>query len=356
MGTGIFTHDYIFKVRNMSTLQIKDIVLGALRTEEKDGFTVFSRFTEEQEHLLAARGEAVTARAICNASMKLEFYTCGGEISFDYEVSPGINRQYYSIDLLVDKVYRYNISKDKNSDTDTFTYTIPKAEKEQRVTVYFPTTACVKIKNLVVPSDATPHRRKTKILVLGDSLYQGYNPNHFQNPCMNIFADFFDAQMINQAIGGDCFNKDNLAEINFEPNFITVGYGINDWASGRFKNGEDADEYLKRLTEIYSEAPVFVILPPDYDYLSKTRKNDDLLFKAEGKDFGNQTIEDVRNILAEIVKKYKNIIPVNAKDFVPQYPECFYTDKVHFTDLGNLIFGNAVAGEIKRYVPFGKSI
>lgn len=330
-------------------LDIKNTILGALRIEEKDGFVTFSRFSEEQEKKLIMRGENVVLRACCTASVKLEFWTKGGEISFDYEILPGIPRQYYSIDLLVDKVYKYNLSKDKNTDTDTFKYVIPESDKEQRVTVYFPTTVCAKIKNLILPEDAKPNRRKTKILVLGDSLCQGYSPNHFQNTCTNILADYFDAEMINQSIGGDCFNKDNLDEIDFEPDFILVGYGINDWASGRFKNGEDAKVYFERLNEIYPESNIFVILPNNNDYLEKTRKNDDLLYKADSGDFGKQTIDDVRKILFEMLKDYKNILPINAKDFVPQYPECFYSDNVHFTDLGNYIYGNSLASEINKH-------
>ena len=115
----------------------KTIILGALRIEEKDGFITFSRFSKEQEKKLIMRGENVTLRACCTASVKLEFWTKGGEIAFDYEISPGINREFYSIDLLVDMVYKYNLSKDKNVDVGTFKYIIPKTDKEQRVTVYF---------------------------------------------------------------------------------------------------------------------------------------------------------------------------------------------------------------------------
>ena len=328
---------------------VKKVTLGSLLIEKYDEFFIFSRFNERQISMLIKRGEDVAKRVCCTASVKFEFYTKGGKLSFDYEISPVINREYYSIDLLIEGVYVYNVSENKNTASGKFEYDIPMSEKEKRITVYFPTTVCTKIKDLELPSDATPHRRKKKILVLGDSMLQGYSPNHYQNTCMNILADYFDAEMINQAIGGDCFNKRNLDGIDYAPDFIIVGYGINDWATGRFKNGEDADEYLNRLTEIYPETQVFLILPPDNNYLEKTRKNDDLLFDTDDGNFKNQTIEDVRKILFENAKKYENIIPINAKNFVPQYAECFYSDNVHLTDLGNYIYGNKIAFEISKY-------
>ncbi len=330
---------------NITLNDIKKITLGALRVYEEDSFFAFSRFGESHINTLIQRGENVFLRAICTANIKLEFYTKGGEISFDYVISKGINREYYSIDLLLDGVYKYSVSKDKNEDFSSFKYSVPVTEKEQRVTIYFPTTACLKLKNLIVPDDCKPHKRKTKILTLGDSLFQGYNPNHFQNTAMNIVADYFDSNMINQAIGGDCFYKGNLEKVDFEPDFILVGYGLNDWASGNFKNGEDCSEYLDTLSELYPETRIFLILPPRIDYLEKTGKNDDLLFDSKAETV--LTMDDVRQIISENAKKHKNITIINAKDFIPQYPEYFYSDNVHLTDLGNCTYGNELSKEIE---------
>lgn len=328
---------------------LKKYSLGALRIKKENDYIAFSRFTKEQEDLFLKRGEAVSNRAFCTASVKLEFYTKGGNISFEYTVAPGNNREFYSIDLLVDSNYKYSISKNTDSDAGLFSYNIPDSESEQRITVYFPTTVCMKIKKLELPRDAAPHKRKTKILVLGDSLYQGYNPNHFQNTCMNILADSFDAEMINQAIGGDCFDEENLAELEYNADFIIVGYGINDWASGKFRNGEDARLYIEKLTQMYPQTPTFVVLPPNIDYLENTRKNDDLLFDTADSQYYNQTFDDIRNTLHKITENYKNIVPINARNFIQQYPECFYKDNVHLTDLGNILFGNRITEEIKKY-------
>ena len=103
-------------------MDIKKITLGVLHIEEKDGVITFSRFGEEQRKKLIKRGEIVAAKVCCTASVKLEFYTKGGKISFDYEITPGTKREHYSIDLLVDKVYQYCVSKDKNEDSNIFIF------------------------------------------------------------------------------------------------------------------------------------------------------------------------------------------------------------------------------------------
>ena len=184
--------------------------------------------------------------------------------------------------------------------------------------------------------------------MLGDSLCQGYHPNHFQNTCMNVISDSLEMNMINQAIGGDCFDERHIEKIDIDFNFIMVAFGINDWACGRFKKGEGAREYIKRLVALYPGKQIVLILPPDIDYILKTKKNDDLLYaKKEG---NYQSFDDVRNILKSIAKEYKNIITINAKNYIQQYPECFYSDNVHMTDLGNIIFANNMLKDIKNLI------
>lgn len=338
---------------------IKTITLGALRTEEKDGFFTFSRFSEKQEAFLLENGRA--PKLYSASSIRLEFYTKGGEVSFDYEISPGTAREYYSIDLLVDQVYRCHVSKETCTDSGSFRYWIPSGG-EQRVTIYFPSTAAIRIRNVNLPDDYAPHRRKRKILALGDSSMQGYHPNHFQNTYANLLADFYDAEMLNQAIGGDCFCAANLDELAFCPDFIIVSYGTNDWVIGCFRKGEEAEKYFKRLTELYPKLPIFAELPADIDYLTKMRRNDDVLpvsscvQNADDENFAKQqTLQDVRNLLSEIIKKHQNITAIDTKNFIPQYEECFYADHVHLTDLGNVLFGNALIREISKYYPGKKA-
>ena len=319
--------------------EFKKIVLGTIATEVCDGYFRLLRFSKSQFDFYENLGIEALKRANSTASVKMEFYTNGGEISFDYRILPGIKREYYSIDLLVDGVYKYNISEDTNKAENTFKYSVPLSSDKKRVTVYFPTTSELQIKNVVLPDDFIPHKRDKKALALGDSKYQGYNPNHFQNTCMNVFSDYFDLNLINQSVGGEMFRSEMIEKVVENPEFIVVGYGINDWATGNLKNGENAKEFLVKLNEIYPDEKIFFILPSDSNYLEKKRENKDITTARSGV-FDKSTINDVRNILNNVCKEFKNVIPINAKDFVPQYKECFYTDNIHYSDLGNILFAN----------------
>lgn len=328
---------------------LNKIILGCLRMEAReDGYVSFLRFTKSQENRYLEKGYG--GRVLATASVKLEFYTKGGEVSFDYEILPGTVRTYYSIDLLINHIFHYHVARDTNKDKGRFVYHIPYSEAEQCVTIYFPTTAVTKIKNICLPDDYTPHKRRLKILALGASGTQGYHPNHFQNTFANIIADKYEADMLNQAIGGSVFDCKVLEKIEFQPDYIMVSYGTNDWALRKFKDGADAAAYFERLVSLYPKQKIFVLLP--FEPYSLTRKNPDLVSTGiEEKDvFVQQTLQDVRERIVEIVKCYKNIIPINAKDMVPRYRECFVGDNVHFSDLGNILAAKGIIEEMDKHI------
>ncbi len=325
---------------------LEEITLGTISIEENDGIYSFLRLSKNQLELLTQRGYAL--RAYCTASVKLEFYTRGGEISFNYYISKGTNREYYSVDLFEDGVYKYNVSKETFEDSGVFKYFVSSSDKEKKITIYFPTTSKIQISDINLPEDIKPHFRTKTILALGDSMLQGYYPNHSSNSYANIISDYYNANMINQSIGGDVFYKDNIEKTDFVPDMIIVSYGINDWASGRFKNGEDAKEYFEKLKDVFPDVPVAVIIPPEILKFKDNYHNDDMIIQEENKK--EQTIEEVRKIISKLIAYYDNFYEINSKDFIPQYRECFYKDDVHLTDMGNTIMATKLIDEINKEI------
>ncbi len=329
--------------------ELDKVILGGLKTEEKDGYISVMRFSDTQCEFYKNLNPEVEKRAFSTASVKLEFYTKGGEISFEYRILPGIKREYYSIDLLEDGYYRYNLSEEKNETENVFKYEVSLSEEYKKITIYFPTTVTMQIKNVNLPSDYLPHKREKTVLALGDSGVQGYNPMHFQNTYMNIFSDSLDVNLINQSVGGQIFRPEIVEMVVCDPYFIYVSYGINDWVSGKLNNGENARQFVLRLREFYPDKKIFFILPMNHDHIEKTRVNDDITMSYE-KMSNVSTFEDLRKILYNATKDIENVIHINATNFAPQYPECFYSDNVHFTDLGNVLYGNELVKAIKNYL------
>ena len=224
---------------------LKAFVTGAVRIWEEEGWFLFSRFTRAQEEIVCRRGFSPKEKA--SAGMRLEFTTRGGLLAFDYQITPGSKRNYSGIEIAEDGLGMAHIYHDQVPCGGSVEYPVAARERETRVTVYFPNLAQLKIRNLQLPGDARPYVRQKKYLALGDSITQGYDAAHPNQSYVNLLADAWDAQVLNQAIGADVFWPENLdPALPFAPDVITVAYGTNDWSTGVLQSGA-AKDYLDKL-------------------------------------------------------------------------------------------------------------
>ncbi|MBQ9843957.1 MAG: SGNH/GDSL hydrolase family protein [Oscillospiraceae bacterium] len=310
----------------MVTLEmLKGITTGAVRIWEEDGWFRFSRFTRYQEELLQQRGFAPREQA--GAGMRLEFLTRGGRLAFDYEVHPGSGRDYWGIEIAHDGLGMVHL-QGKVPHSGHVCHQIPPLEREIRVTVYFPNLAALRIRNLQLPEDAAPYTRQKKYLALGDSITQGYDAAHPNQTYVNLLADAWDAQVLNQAIGGDVFCPENLdPALDFSPDIITVAYGTNDWTLQVLQSGA-AKAYLDKLTGLYPGVPVFVLLP--------------LWREVENELRGGITLQQGRELLSSWAENRENVFVIDCHHFIPFLPEYFYDGVLHPNDMGYLYYARAL--------------
>lgn len=306
--------------------KLKRMTTGAVRIWEEAGWFLFSRFTALQEDVLRRREFAPRERA--SSGMRLEFITRGGQLAFDYEAHPGSGREYWGIEIAEDGLGMRHVYQESVPCSGHVCYDVAPRETEVRVTVYFPNLAELRIKNLQLPEDAAPYTRQRKYLALGDSITQGYDAAHPNQTYVNLLADAWDAQVVNQAIGGDVFCLENLdPALQFSPDVITVAYGTNDWRREVLRSGTAA-AYLDKLTTLYPGVPVFVLLP-----LWREIENDVL---------GGITLQQGRELLAGWAEGRENVYLIDCHHFVPFLPEYFYDGILHPNDMGYLCYAHAL--------------
>lgn len=309
---------------------IRTLVTGAVRVWEEDGYICFSRFTEKQAALLKSRG--FSAQMAASAGIRLEFLTNGGEISFDYAAFRGLNADFCGLTITADEQPIYHFYTEQLPLFDRAAVTVPSSREPVRVCIYFPNLAIFKMKNISLPQDSRPYKRPLKLLALGDSITHGAYSQHPQHTYAQILADRLHAEMLNQAIGGDSFFADNLdAALPFEPDIVTVAYGVNDWNGGKLF-GDAAKQYFERLFSIYRDKKVFVLLPIWY------QKEITVL---------TDTLEQGRAFIAEIAAQYAPTGIINCRDFVPHLAS-FYGDAelLHPNDFGHMYYGRQAANAI----------
>lgn len=319
----------------MELSKIKEITTGFVRMWEEDGFVHLSRFTEKQDALLGSRGGFDFHKG-ATSSIKFEFTTCGGEISFDYKAEQGCGAgQFFGFDITVDGVPSFHFFKESLPEEGKVEYSVPVSEKPVHVVAYFPNMAKLQIKNLILPDDRKPVKKNLKLLAVGDSITQGIWSVYPSQTYINMVAKELDAELLNQAIGGDIFFADNLdEELPFDPDIVTVAYGVNDFVYSHLTK-DGVRVYFERLYSLYKNKKIFVILP--------------IWFGEEDKPVDGIVLDDGRKRIRSLAEQYPNITIIDGKDIIPHFID-FYWDEVccHPNDLGYFYYGRKIADIIKK--------
>lgn len=160
------------------------------------------------------------------------------------------------------------------------------------------------------------------MLVFGDSITHGYDALYPSNRYISRIANMLDAEEYNKAIGGEIYFPE-LAEENepFEPDYILVSYGSNDWnRSTKEDLAQNCKEILCNLSNHYPKAKIFVITPI-------WRKD-----MNESRPFGD--FRSVGEIVEKQVVEFKNASVIHGFEFVPQNVDLFADLRLHPNDKG----------------------
>lgn len=321
---------------------IKKIVTGAVRVEEKEGAVKLFRFTKEQEELYKERSADFYQKTFSTAGMKLLFLTDSKSLSFDIKTERGSSRSYFSFDVFVDGVFlgsldNYSHKKlPENYLSFDFGYgdyskSFYLGDGIKTVCVYLPWSVSVSFYDIFLDDGAffEEIKPKKKLLAFGDSITQGYDALKPSNRYISKLADKLEAEEINKAIGGERFFP-GLSKLkdSFFPDYITVAYGTNDW------NNIDEEtfnincrEFYFDIRKNYPDSEIFAITP-----IWRLEMNEKRPFGA---------FEKVEENIRKIADDIGNIKVISGFDFVPGDAKYFADLRLHPNDEGfELYFKN----------------
>lgn len=320
---------------NLNLLQIKEIVTGALRIEECEDGVCFYRFTKEQEELYKNRSDDFYKKTFATSGIALRFFTNSQTLFFRTQITPASSRTYFSFDVLVNgkRVDSLNNFSDITLPQNYTTLKFPLGEfskefdlgvGEKEVCICFPWSVKAVLKEIALDDGSfiKPCKPLKKIICFGDSITHGYDALYPSNKYISKLARILDAQEYNKAIGGEIFFPD-LAKTkeDFEPDYISVAYGTNDWnCCTRSEFVQNCKAFFHNLTLNYPRVKIFAITPiwrKDY---------------TENRAFGK--FDEVDQEIKNIVEPYKNITAVSGYNFV-NHDESLYADlRLHPNDEG----------------------
>ena len=319
--------------------KLNELLKGVLTIFEEDGWLRLYRFTENQfGYYFEKTPDTLYPKTFATAGMKLECMTDTDEISFDFRVFAASSRSFYSVDLYIDGVfcdefYVMNFMRKKNGNVS---FVLPKGT--HRLTVYFPNLMRMDIANVCLKgaSFAEPVSSEIKILCLGDSITQGYDAYHSSLSYTNRISEALNAEILNQAVGGEIFDEKILdEELSFDPDLVMVAYGTNDWAIQPDYETfiTAADVFLGKIKEIYPNKKLV--------YISPIWRGD---FR---KPFGTQEQTPVGDFYASVqalntLAKEKGFFVVDGLPLTPHIPDFFADQILHPNDLGFSIYAQTL--------------
>lgn len=318
--------------------QINSITFGAIEIyRDEDGIYRFKRMTDRQAEEFARENESFAVKTTATSGVRFDFYTDADFVAFRFDkVKIGSSRNWYSYDLYVNGKLAQTLQKDI-ADTEGEIY--QKLDgKNNRIQLFLPCIATGGITYIELSDGATvtPAVPSLKMLVLGDSITQGYDA-HLTSCCYaNLMARELDAEIVNQAIGGAKFYKEQL-EYTGEYDVVTVAYGTNDWSTRHSFESfcSHCEEYFKTLSEMYPNAKKFAILPiwRKHWYTEKPTGN---FFTC-------------RKFISDTAEKY-GVIPLDSIDYVP-HDSIFFEDKtLHPNDIGFVAYAKKLVADLRKYL------
>lgn len=317
-----------------SANSLKKLVKGACYFEIERGYLFSYKYCKSQLDMMNKEGydEFWRDRGSFTAGIRLELKTNSPFISFDYRAEKGTNlcERSNSVDIWVNGVLFSILHLEKSK--GSVCVDLPKGEK--LVWVYLPTDCKFAIKNFIIDGSYKSIKDKgQRVLVIGDSITQGYGPMFSSGSYFNELQRLTGYNMLNQGIGGyRCEPQDLMYVEGFEPDKIITFLGTN-WydAPDQYDYEKATIDFYKRLTELYPNKQILAISP--------IWRGDD----GVNRERFNWCID----IVKRETKKYPNITSVDGHTLVPNVEECF-CDKLHPNEYGCILLAQNLYKIIKK--------
>lgn len=314
--------------------QIKSVTTGAVTIEQEEKGIRFYRFNPAQRALHQPRVRLLEEKLQSAAGIQLSFRTDSSKLFLRATVSQGSGSDHFSFDLFVGGAHVDSLDNFSHlaqtgdlasSGLGTYEKTFSLGPGVKDICLYFPWSVAVVIEALSLDDGAclTPMIPEKKLLVYGDSITHGNTVRYSCNHYIPQLARAMDVQVRNKAIAGTTtFPEMALAESPYDPDYVLVAYGSNDW--DRHEEDFFAENYrqmMQTIAERYPRAQVFAISPIwRGDQNTRQRKMGDL-----------SVIE--RNILA-VCADFPNVTVIPGMDLVPHDLQYFADAGLHPNDTG----------------------
>ena len=316
--------------RNLSVDEIKAITVGAGLIEKQPDGLYFYKCTQAQMAQWKTHGTAIGERATHSTGIRLDFHTSskflainGAKVSTTFEL-------------------HINGSLVKKVSTSTPIYVeLDTSKGENRISLIFPSNAKGALSAVYLSDGATvtPVSYDVNILFHGDSITQGVGTSDDTSSFAHAVTKHFNANSIIQGVGGGVFDANTIdTALNYDPDYIIVAFGCNDWARNKDnQNGfhNKLKAYLDKLEATYPDATVICITPiPRLDYNPNNSYD--------------MTLEETRTLI-ESECAARGYHTVKGTDMLPA-DRTYYADDLHPNTKGFTLYGENLCKALESII------
>ena len=333
----------------LSFAQLESIATGAVSVIEEPMGVRFYRFTREQFTLYENRNEKFFQKSKTPSGIKLCFRTDSTSLYLRFLVEGHIGASFMAFDVFVDGEMIGSLNNFEGVQfprnylktefpIGEFSGSFQLGEGEKTVTVHLPWNGYPYLQELSLDDGATliPVKPDKKLLALGDSITYGNAAMHPSDRYVARLCEALGAEEWNKGIGGEFFFPElATTRETFQPDYILVAYGTNDWRKHpRDVFFSDVKAFFENLEKTYPNIPKIVVTPI-------WRKNHDAQT-----DFSS--MDEVREGIRLAAQVCTGVTIVDGLGLVPQDVEYFGDYGCHPNGRGFECFFQNLWAQIKR--------
>ena len=325
---------------NLTFNDVKKITFGAVNFFEDNGFH-FRKCTEKQIEAWNSISATLGERAYATTGIRIDFMT--DSQFFEFSALKGNSFEVH-VDGLFRRLFHMNELRERGefarfSMCDPFEKPYKKGEKH-RVTLFFPFHDEGILGHVALEDGSyfEPYSYDMKLLFIGDSITQGWDSGYDSMGFAPRVANYFNADYVNQGIGGSFFNADAFDTLELDPDITVVAYGTNDWS--RVKTADELTErasaHLSLIKGAFggNEKKIFAISPI---------WRDDPAPKAMG------SFSDCRNAVIKAIESV-GVIHIDGLSLVPPYTELYADKFLHPNALGFSFYSENLVKQIQKQI------
>ena len=178
---------------------------------------------------------------------------------------------FFSFKVIVGKKYELFVNGVKEDHIElaigeTFCKELDISKGENRLTLIFPSHEAGIISNVALSEGAYykryVHTYGKKILIIGDSITQGWDTISDSNSYAYQISLRYDADTVIFGVGGAYFHESAVPSVDvYHPDIVIVAFGANDFARGEESLIKNMHEFMDKLLLVYKNSRIIGLTP-----------------------------------------------------------------------------------------------